>query len=120
MNGLDMSMVPYEFSFYDYCVNLTNKDPAFAKRVDDATMRILYVKNELGLFENAYPFPEDLNKVGSEEAWNFTLEAARECYTSQKPRKCSSSTDQRQDLSCRTNRKPFEGSSRRMVLHMAG
>ena len=78
MNGLDMSMVPYEFSFYDYCVNLTNKDPAFAKRVDDATMRILYVKDQLGLFENAYPFPEDLDKVGTEEAWNFTLEAARE------------------------------------------
>lgn len=78
MNGLDMSMVPYDFSFYDHCVNLTKKDPAFVNRVNDATMRILKVKDTLGLFENAYPFPEDLNKVGSDEAWAFTLEAAQE------------------------------------------
>lgn len=78
MAGVDMSMVPYDFSFTDHCVNLTKKDSAFAARVDDATRRILKVKNDLGLFENAYPFPEDLAKIGAKESHDLSLEAARE------------------------------------------
>ncbi|RNA42662.1 beta-glucosidase [Brachionus plicatilis] len=56
MAGLDMSMA----------------------RVDDATRRILKVKNDLGLFEDAYPFPEDLAKIGAMESHDLSLEAARE------------------------------------------
>lgn len=78
MNGLDMSMVPYDFSFYDHCVNLTRKDAAFRARADDATMRILRVKDSLGLFEQPYPNATDLDNVGSDEAWQFALDAAHE------------------------------------------
>lgn len=78
MAGVDMSMVPYDFSFYDHCVNLTLKDAAFRNRVDDATMRILTVKDDLGLFENAYPDPADLIHVGSDAAWQLALDAAHE------------------------------------------
>ena len=71
MNGLDMSMVPYDFSFYDHCVNLTRKDPAFLNRVNDATMRILKVKDGLGLFESPYPFQEDLDLIGSDSSEKY-------------------------------------------------
>ena len=44
MAGVDMSMVPYDFSFYDHCVNLYNTDNAFVERVNDAVLIILRVK----------------------------------------------------------------------------
>ena len=78
MAGLDMSMVPLDYSFHQYCVNLTLKDFSFARRVDDSVMRILRLKKELGLFENAYPLVEDLNKIGTNESENINLEAAHE------------------------------------------
>jgi len=78
MAGVDMSMVPNDFSFYDHCINLAKKDSKFMERVNDATRRILKVKNQLGLFENAYPVDGDVNKVGQKESHDFNLEAARE------------------------------------------
>jgi beta-glucosidase len=76
--GVDMSKVPYDYSFYDICVNLTKKDPQFAARVDDATMRILKVKEKVGLFDNRYAASGDLDKIGTKETHDFNLEAARE------------------------------------------
>ena len=73
-----MSMVPYDYSFYYHCVNLTKKDPDFVKRVNDAAERILNVKNDLGLFEAPYPDPNNLKNVNTDESFNFNLEAARE------------------------------------------
>jgi beta-glucosidase len=78
MNGLDMSMVPYSFSFYDHCVNLGKKDAKFLERVNDATMRILKAKDALGLFENALPVAADLSNIGTADSEAFNLEAARE------------------------------------------
>jgi beta-glucosidase len=82
MAGLDMSMVPFNASFFYHCVDLAKKDPDFLERVNDATKRILNVKKKLGLlddnFENVYPVPSDLNKIGTNESENFNLEAARE------------------------------------------
>ena len=76
--GLDMSMVPYDYSFYYHCVNLTRKNSQFAARVDDAVTRILNVKNKLGLFENPFPNPNNLNNVDTNASYEFSLEAARE------------------------------------------
>ena len=78
MAGVDMSMVPLDFSFYEHCVNLTKKRPDFVKRVDDAAYRILYVKNELGLFDDPYPHEEDAINVGLQESEDLNLEAAQE------------------------------------------
>jgi beta-glucosidase len=81
MAGLDMSMVPYDASFYEHCVNLSKKDSKFLDRVNDATHRILRVKNQLGLlgdYDKIYPDPTDLNKIGTEESEKFNLDAARE------------------------------------------
>ena len=78
MAGVDMSMVPGDYSFYDHCVNLTKKKPEFLKRVDDAAYRILYVKNELGLFDDPYPQPEDISDVGTPQSEDLNLKAAQE------------------------------------------
>jgi len=81
MAGLDMSMVPLDVSFYEHCVNLTKKDIKFLERVNDATKRILRVKNQLGLlgdYDKIYPDPADLNKIGTQESEEFNLQAARE------------------------------------------
>lgn len=80
--GLDMSMVPYDYSFLDICIDLVKnkKDQKFASRVDDAVLRILKVKEKLGLWSNAslYPVPEELVKFDSEDSFKKNLEAAHE------------------------------------------
>lgn len=78
--GLDMSMVPYDFSFTDICIDLAKKDTEFANRVDDAVLRILKVKEKLGLWSNdsLYPVLSDLNKIDSDAFYAKNLEAAHE------------------------------------------
>jgi beta-glucosidase len=78
MAGLDMSMVPFSYSFYGHCVNLAKKDAKFLERATDATKRILKVKDQLGLFDNADPLPGQINMIGSVDSENFNLEAAKE------------------------------------------
>lgn len=78
MAGVDMSMVPSDTSFYDHCVSLGKSDVPFARRVDDAAMRILKVKDKLGLFENPFANPDDSVNVGREGSIEFNLDAARE------------------------------------------
>lgn len=78
MAGLDVSMVPLDYSFYDLCLELSSEDRLFAQRVDDAVTRLLRVKDRLGLFERPYPDAADLDKIGREESEMFNLEVARE------------------------------------------
>jgi beta-glucosidase len=79
MSGVDMSMVPYDFSFANYCVNIWRKDDmAFQARVDDAVLRILKFKDDVGLFENSYPFEDDLKEIGRVESEELSLAAAKE------------------------------------------
>lgn len=81
MAGLDMSMVPLDVSFHEHCVNLTKKDAAFTARVDDAARRILNVKEKLGLLDDnaeSAVRPADLDMIGTDEAAQLSLEAARE------------------------------------------
>jgi len=78
MAGLDMSMVPLETSFYDHCVSLAQTDVKFAARADDAVKRILRVKDAMGLFENAYPNPDNLRSIGTMVSESVSLETAQE------------------------------------------
>ena len=81
MAGVDMSMVPYNYSFLDHCINLYNKDRLFEDRVNDAVLRILRVKKQIGLLvhsESIYPKEEDLANIGTSESDNIALDAARE------------------------------------------
>jgi beta-glucosidase len=79
--GVDMSMVPYDYSFYDTLLELVKDREVPMKRVDEAVGNILRVKYMLGLFENAYPKRDLAYSVGSEGSRQVNLQAAQEAMT---------------------------------------
>lgn len=81
MAGVDMSMVPLDFTFYDYLLELAKDGEVPQARIDQAVRRILRVKMELGLFEHPYYPLTDYPKFGSEEHRLVSLNAARESIT---------------------------------------
>ncbi|MFZ1518674.1 MAG: glycoside hydrolase family 3 N-terminal domain-containing protein [Ignavibacteriaceae bacterium] len=78
MAGVDMSMVPYNFSFYNHLLELAKDGEVPMWRIDEAVSRILAVKMQLGLFENPYPNKELSKKFAGTEFTNANLNAARE------------------------------------------
>lgn len=81
MAGIDMSMVPLDYSFYDHLIKLVREKSVPMKRIDEAVGRILRVKFALGLFDNAYPKPELKARFATPEHAAVNLEAAREAIT---------------------------------------
>src|SRR5437773_1939600 len=81
MAGIDMSMVPLDYSFADYLIALAREGAVPQARIDEAVRRILRVKFELGLFENAMPNPALKSKIGLAESRQASLQAARESMT---------------------------------------
>ncbi len=81
MAGVDMSMIPYDYSFYDYLLELVKEGEVPMARIDEAVRRILTVKVKLGLFENLYYPASDYPDFASEKHRLASLEAARECVT---------------------------------------
>lgn len=66
--GVDMNMVPYDYDrFLDTLASAVENGDISEERIEDAVRRILRVKFELGLFENAQPNLEALEQFGSEE-----------------------------------------------------
>lgn len=51
MAGVDMSMVPFDFSFYDLLLELVKSGEVPMSRIDEAVSRILTVKYQAGLFD---------------------------------------------------------------------
>lgn len=78
MAGVDMSMVPYDFTFYELLLQLVKDGEVPESRIDEAVSRILKVKFESGLFENPYPDPEMEKYFATEESQEINLQAARE------------------------------------------
>lgn len=78
MAGVDMSMVPYDFSFYNHLLELAKDGEVPMWRIDEAVSRILAVKMQLGLFENPYPNKELSKKFASNDFTDANLNAARE------------------------------------------
>src|SRR2546421_405538 len=81
MAGIDMSMVPSDYSFSDDLIALVKEAAVPQSRIDEAVRRILKVKFELGLFENPMPNPALKSKVGLAESRQASLQAARESMT---------------------------------------
>src|SRR5437763_379294 len=81
MAGIDMSMVPLDYSFADYLIALAKEGAVPQTRIDEAVRRILKVKFELGLFENSMPNPALKSKIGLAESRQAALQAARESMT---------------------------------------
>lgn len=81
MAGIDMSMVPTDYSFSDHLVALVKEGAVPQSRIDEAVRRILRVKFELGLFENPLPGAALKSRFGAPESRQVSLEAARESLT---------------------------------------
>lgn len=78
MAGVDMSMVPYDFSFYNYLLELAKDGEVPMWRIDEAVSRILAVKMQTGIFENPYPDKNLSEKFACKEFSDANLNAARE------------------------------------------
>lgn len=76
--GIDMSMVPYRYSFSDNLIELVKERKVPMARIDDAVRRILRVKFQLGLFEKPMPDPAVKGNFGKPEYVDASLQAARE------------------------------------------
>jgi beta-glucosidase len=81
MAGIDMSMVPLDYSFADHLLALVKEGAVPQSRIDEAVRRILRVKFELGLFENAMPNRALKSKIGTAESRQASLQAAQESMT---------------------------------------
>ncbi len=79
MAGVDMSMVPDDFSFPEHLAELVREGKVPESRVDDAAQRILAVKLRLGLF--AAPVPSDPSGIGSAQARALNRRAAAAAMT---------------------------------------
>jgi len=79
--GVDMSMVPLDYSFYNDLIELVRENEVPESRVDEAVSRILKLKFELGLFDAPYPNPKFGKKFASKEFQQVNLQAARESIT---------------------------------------
>src|SRR5258705_11155247 len=67
MAGIDMSMVPLDYSFADHLIALVKEGAVPQSRIDEAVRRILRVKFELGLFEKSIPDSALKSKIGLPE-----------------------------------------------------
>lgn len=81
MAGIDMSMVPMDFSFYELLLELVNEGSVPVWRINEAVSRILKVKYELGLFINPYPNKKLKKNFACDEFTKVNLQAAREAIT---------------------------------------
>jgi beta-glucosidase len=81
MAGNDMSMVPLSYSFSDNLVELVKENKVPMSRIDDAVRRILRVKFELGLFDNAMPDTSLRGNFGRPEYPAIAMQSARESIT---------------------------------------
>src|ERR1041384_1673989 len=81
MAGIDMSMVPNDYSFGDNLVALVKEGSVPQSRIDEAVRRILRVKFELGLFDKPMPDASLKAKFGLPEYREASLQAARESIT---------------------------------------
>jgi beta-glucosidase len=81
MAGIDMSMVPYDLSFYHDLIALVKEGAVPQSRIDEAVRRILTLKFDLGLFENAAPDPAMLANVGAAGFRGVSRSAAEEAIT---------------------------------------
>jgi len=79
--GIDMSMVPLDYNFFNHLVDLVKAGEVPMSRIDEAVRRILLVKEALGLFENPYPIKKLTGEFASKASKEVNLQAAQEAIT---------------------------------------
>jgi beta-glucosidase len=79
--GLDMSMVPHDFSFADHLLALVRSGEISEERIDRSVAIILRLKMQLGLFDNPYAELDAEKNFGLPAARQLALDSARETMT---------------------------------------
>jgi beta-glucosidase len=79
--GIDMSMVPYDYSFYDHLVDLVKSGEVPMSRINEAVADILRIKFRLGLFDKPYPNKQLKEQFATDASRKVNLQAAREAMT---------------------------------------
>ncbi|HZM86228.1 MAG TPA: glycoside hydrolase family 3 N-terminal domain-containing protein [Blastocatellia bacterium] len=78
--GIDMSMVPSDYTFSDLLIQLVKEGRVPMSRIDEAVRRVLRLKFDLGLFENP-TLMAPMASLGTAESRQVSLQAARESLT---------------------------------------
>ena len=82
MAGIDMSMVPDNWSFTDDLIALVKEGAVPMSRIDEAVRRILKPQGRtLGLFENPLPEPSMMANIGAPAFQTVSRDAAAEAIT---------------------------------------
>ncbi|MGJ8696879.1 MAG: glycoside hydrolase family 3 N-terminal domain-containing protein [Verrucomicrobiaceae bacterium] len=82
MAGIDMSMVPNDYSFTTNLIALAKEGTVPMSRIDDAVTKILTLKFELGLFDRSLVAdPADYPAFGSAEHTQLAYDTAAESIT---------------------------------------
>lgn len=79
--GIDMCIVPYDYTFSDYLIQSVNEGKVSMSRIDEAVRRILHLKYDLGLFDRPVGNPDDYPKFGSDEFKAVNYQTAAEAIT---------------------------------------
>ncbi|OOG78147.1 glycoside hydrolase family 3 N-terminal domain-containing protein [Flavobacterium sp. A45] len=79
--GVDVSMVPEDYSFYTDLLDLVKKGEVPMSRIDDAVTRVLRMKMQLNLFNSNISDPKDYPKFASQEFIDEAYKAASESIT---------------------------------------
>lgn len=79
--GIDMSMVPTDYTFCEALTALVKEGKVPVSRIDDAVRRILTVKYELGLFDHPLGNPADYTAFNSEAHNRLNFDVASEGIT---------------------------------------
>lgn len=76
--GIDMSMVPFDYSFSKDLIQSVKEGKVPMSRIDDAVRRILRVKYELDLWKNPIGNPNDFPEFASAAHTQMALKTAEE------------------------------------------
>ena len=76
--GIDMAMVPLDTLFTHYLIENVNEGKIKKERIDEAVLRILTVKYEIGMFEEE---TVKLLEIGNESSKNLSYELAAQSIT---------------------------------------
>jgi len=79
--GVDMSMVPSDYTFSDLLLELVREGKVPVGRIDDSVRRILTLKYQLGLFDDPLRGMDAPTALGTPESRQVSLEAAQESIT---------------------------------------
>jgi beta-glucosidase len=85
--GIDMSMTPNDYTFNRELIDLVKSGEIKESRLDESCKRILWVKKQLGLFQNPIPNFDYYAKFGSKDHKETALNTALESITLLKNKK---------------------------------